>query len=211
MLLDVGRDERAERGDVEAPRAHVVESARDKPTAEPLAFEALFDLRVDQHDPPGTGAKHDHADERAAGPELVPGLGVVADECRLERHRVGEICIHTDMLTLYQAEWCPFSSSVRERLTELGLDFVARQVAPWPEQRSDLMARAGTDQIPVLETEDGEFLEGTRAIFAYLERYEATPYASGHRQRYYEHRPAREADAPGLILERATPISGARR
>jgi glutathione S-transferase len=115
------------------------------------------------------------------------------------------------MLTLYQAEWCPFSSSVRERLTELGLDFVATQVAPWPEQRSDLMARAGTDQIPVLETEEGEYLEGTRAIFAYLEQFEATPYASGHRQRYYEHRPAREADAPGVILERATPMTGARR
>ena len=63
----------------------------------------------------------------------------------------------------------------------------------------------------LLETEDAEFLEGTRAIFAYLERYEATPYASGHRQRYYEHRPAREAEAPGIILERATPMSGAQR
>lgn len=115
------------------------------------------------------------------------------------------------MLTLYQAEWCPFSSSVRERLTELGLDFVARQVAPWPEQRAELLARAGSDQIPVLETEEGEYLEGTRAIFAYLERFEATPYASGHRQRYHEHRPAREADAPGIILERATPMTGARR
>ena len=29
------------------------------------------------------------------------------------------------MLTLYQAEWCPFSSAVREVLTELGIDFVA--------------------------------------------------------------------------------------
>ena len=33
------------------------------------------------------------------------------------------------MLTLYQAEWCPFSSAVREILTELGLDFVARHNA----------------------------------------------------------------------------------
>jgi glutaredoxin len=211
MLLDVGRDERAERGRAEPPRAHVVEGARDEPPAEPVPLETLVDLGMDQNDPPGTRAKHDQADERAAGPELVPGLGVVADECGLERHGVEEICIHTDMLTLYQAEWCPFSSSVRERLTELGLDFVARQVAPWPEQRGELLARTGTDQIPVLETEDGEHLEGTRAIFAYLERYEATPYASGHRQRYYEHRPAREADAPGIILERATPMSGARR
>ena len=32
------------------------------------------------------------------------------------------------VLTLYQAEWCPFSSAVREVLTELGIDFLARQV-----------------------------------------------------------------------------------
>ena len=46
------------------------------------------------------------------------------------------------MLTLYQAEWCPFSSAVREVLTELGLDFVARQVEPWPEQRTALLERS---------------------------------------------------------------------
>jgi len=114
------------------------------------------------------------------------------------------------MLTLYQAEWCPFSSAVRERLTELGIDFVARQVAPWPEQRSQLLAHTGTDQTPVLETDEGEFHEGTRAIFAYLERFEATPYAAGHRRRYHEHGPARERDVAGAILERATPMSGAR-
>ena len=42
------------------------------------------------------------------------------------------------MIILYQAEWCPYSSKVRERLTELGVDFVARQVEPWPEQRMDV-------------------------------------------------------------------------
>ena len=41
-------------------------------------------------------------------------------------------------VTLYQAEWCPFSSAVREVLTELGLDFVARQVEPWPKERNEL-------------------------------------------------------------------------
>ena len=56
---------------------------------------------------------------------------------------------------LYQAEWCPFSSAVREVLTELGVDFVARQVQPWPEQRGDLRQLADTDQIPVLQTENG--------------------------------------------------------
>src|SRR5437867_9939277 len=58
-------------------------------------------------------------------------------------------------LTLYQAEWCPFSSAVREALTELGLTFTARQVEPWPEQREELRRMAGTDQIPVLRSEDG--------------------------------------------------------
>ncbi|HEV8098138.1 MAG TPA: glutathione S-transferase N-terminal domain-containing protein, partial [Gaiellaceae bacterium] len=59
------------------------------------------------------------------------------------------------MLTLYQAEWCPFSSAVREVLTELGLDFVAKQVEPWPEQRLGLLERSGRDALPALETEDG--------------------------------------------------------
>ncbi|TML86014.1 MAG: hypothetical protein E6G09_04745 [Actinobacteria bacterium] len=32
------------------------------------------------------------------------------------------------MVTLYQTEWCPLSAAVREVLTEVGVDFVARQV-----------------------------------------------------------------------------------
>ena len=72
------------------------------------------------------------------------------------------------MLTLYQAEWCPFSSAVREALTELGIDFVARQVEPWPEDRTQLQALASTDQIPVLQAEDGQLYRGTREIFAHL-------------------------------------------
>ena len=66
------------------------------------------------------------------------------------------------MLTLYQAEWCPYSSAVRERLTELGLDFVARQVEPRQQERREV------DEIPTLETEDGVRFQGTDAIFEYL-------------------------------------------
>ena len=72
------------------------------------------------------------------------------------------------MLTLYQAEWCPFSSAVREILSELGLDFVARQVEAWPEDRAGLRAVFGSDEIPILEIEDGRFFVGTRAIYGYL-------------------------------------------
>ncbi|TMM20966.1 MAG: GNAT family N-acetyltransferase [Actinobacteria bacterium] len=104
-------------------------------------------------------------------------------------------------LTLYQAEWCPFSSAVREVLTELGLDFVARQVEPWPEQREGLQALAGTDQIPVLQAEDGELYRGTRAIFDHLREREPGPFAAAHRSRFADHRDARESDATGQLIE----------
>ena len=104
-------------------------------------------------------------------------------------------------LTLYQAEWCPFSSAVREVLTELGLDVVLRQVEPWPEQREALRDAAGTDGIPVLETEDGQLYRGTRAIFAHLREREPWRFAAAHRRRFADHRDARESDAPGQLIE----------
>src|SRR5438874_298537 len=104
-------------------------------------------------------------------------------------------------LTLYQAEWCPFSSAVREVLTELGLDFVARQVEPWPSERHRLQDLAGTDQIPVLEAEDGRFFVGTRKIFAHLRERDAWKYAASHRKRFADHVDARLSDAPGQLIE----------
>ena len=104
-------------------------------------------------------------------------------------------------VTLYQAEWCPFSSAVREVLTELGIDFVARQVEPWPEQRERLTAVAQTDRIPVLQAEDGQLYRGTREIFAFLHEWEPSRFAPAHRRRFVEHRDARESDAPGQLVE----------
>lgn len=104
-------------------------------------------------------------------------------------------------LTLYQAEWCPFSSAVREVLTELGLDFVARQVEPWPEQRDALRRVADSNVIPVLQAEDGELFHGTRAIFAYLRDRTGWDHAAAHRQRFADHRDARETDAAGQLVE----------
>ena len=72
------------------------------------------------------------------------------------------------MLELFQAEWCPHSHRVRERLTELGVDFVARQVAPRREERQELRQAVGTAAIPVLRTEEGETVEGDDEIIAYL-------------------------------------------
>jgi uncharacterized protein len=104
-------------------------------------------------------------------------------------------------LTLYQSEWCPFSSAVREVLTELGLDFVACQVEPWPSERAELREIAGTDQIPVLQTEDGRFFRGTRAIFAHLRERESWRHAAEHRRRFADHHDARESDAAGQLVE----------
>jgi predicted GNAT family acetyltransferase/glutaredoxin len=105
------------------------------------------------------------------------------------------------LVTLYQAEWCPFSSAVREVLTELGIDAVMRQVEPWPQQRERLRELAGTDQIPVMQTEDGRFLRGTREIFAHLRQRDPWRFAAAHRRRFADHREARESDATGKLLE----------
>jgi uncharacterized protein len=104
-------------------------------------------------------------------------------------------------LTLYQAEWCPFSSAVREVLTELGLDFVARQVEPWPRERDELRSVAETDQIPVLQTVDGRLYRGTREIFAHLHERDPWRFAAAHRRRFADHRDARESDATGQLIE----------
>jgi predicted GNAT family acetyltransferase len=105
------------------------------------------------------------------------------------------------VVTLYQAEWCPFSSAVREVLTELGIDFVARQVEPWPRDRVRLRELAGTDLVPVLQEEDGTLYRGTRAIFAHLREREPSRFAAAHRRRFAAHREARESDVPGQLLE----------
>jgi glutathione S-transferase len=76
------------------------------------------------------------------------------------------------MLELFQAEWCPHSGKVRQRLTELGVDFVARQVAADPDSRRGLRDEVGEIEIPVARTEDGRTLAGEEEILAYLdERY----------------------------------------
>jgi predicted GNAT family acetyltransferase/glutaredoxin len=106
------------------------------------------------------------------------------------------------VLTLYQTEWCPFSSAVREVLTELGLDFVAKQVEAWPENRAALRKELGTDRIPTLVTGDGSVYIGTRRIFEYLESFESPSEAAQHRRRFEEHLPARKRDVAGRLLSR---------
>ena len=98
------------------------------------------------------------------------------------------------MLTLYQAEWCPYSSAVRERLTELGIDFVAKQVAPRQEDRD------GEHEIPLLVTEDGERFEGTDAVFGYLASLSGQGDERGHRAQWRAHRDDRAHETTSKIL-----------
>src|SRR6476660_4811045 len=95
------------------------------------------------------------------------------------------------LVTLYQAEWCPFSSAVREVLTELGIDYRIRQVEPFARDRHALRALAGTDMVPVLQAEDGQLYRGTREIFRHLSGYEPWKYAAAHRRRFVAHTEAR--------------------
>ncbi len=84
-------------------------------------------------------------------------------------------------MELYQAEWCPHSHKVRQRLTELGIDFVARQVPADPDEREELARAAGTNEIPVLVADDGTTVCGDDDILEYLERFQARDDAEAHR------------------------------
>jgi len=88
------------------------------------------------------------------------------------------------VLELYQAEWCPSSSRVRQRLTELGVDFVARQVPVEREDRGALRRLSGGEGIPVLVLEDGSKVRGEDDIRAYLDRrFEESPETKAHRRK----------------------------
>jgi glutathione S-transferase len=105
------------------------------------------------------------------------------------------------MLTLYQAEWCPYSSAVRQRLTELGIDFVAKQVAPRQEDRE------GEHEIPLLTNGDGERFEGTDACFEYLESLASGEWEHEHRAQYRAHRSDRARETTARVLADQAPLT----
>jgi glutathione S-transferase len=78
-------------------------------------------------------------------------------------------------LELWQTEWCPASHRVRQRLTELGLSYLAHQVAVDPAERAELRHATGETTIPILVTTAGEIITGEDAIFAYLNTHFAEP------------------------------------
>jgi glutathione S-transferase len=91
------------------------------------------------------------------------------------------------VLELYQAEWCPYSHRVRQRLTELGVDYVARQVEADPDDRHALKKVSGDTSIPVLVTDGGEVLGHPDEIVAWLdEHFEFRADAEQHREKAIE-------------------------
>ena len=71
------------------------------------------------------------------------------------------------MITLYQLEWCPYCHRVRQALTELGLNYLAVNVAADNDGRADLMAIADQTSVPVLV--DGDKIYGdSDEIIKYL-------------------------------------------
>ncbi len=88
------------------------------------------------------------------------------------------------MLELWQTEWCPASRRIRERLTELGLDYIARQVPVERDERTLLQRRTGSDTIPALVPDDGAPVVGEDAIGRYLDGHFDVPAgAESHRQK----------------------------
>ena len=99
----------------------------------------------------------------------------------------------------------PYSSAVRERLTELGLDFVAKQVAPRQEDRK------AEHEIPLLVTNRGERFEGTDEVFAYLATLEPGEAEREHRAQYRAHRADRAYERTARVLTEKAPLGDATR
>jgi glutathione S-transferase len=108
------------------------------------------------------------------------------------------------VLELWQTEWCPASRRVRQRLTELGLDVVLRQVPVPPEERTELVAATGSATIPVLVA-DGETIPGEDAILRFLGECCPEPTeADAHRAKAARAR-ARDLEDACRQLTAATP------
>ncbi len=92
-------------------------------------------------------------------------------------------------MDLWQAEWCPHSAKVRERLTELGLTFVARQVEADPDDRDAMEEAVGSRVIPVLVLDDGTVLDGDddEIVAALDERFDEPPGAAEHKAKAAAH------------------------
>lgn len=97
------------------------------------------------------------------------------------------------MLTLWQAEWCPYSARVREALTEYGVDFVAKQVAAEKANRGAMLEATGMDSIPLLVREDGTQLDDWHEMLDWIRStFMRSDDADRHREKWFEEAPLRD-------------------
>ena len=76
------------------------------------------------------------------------------------------------MLELYQFESCPFCRRVREKLSELEIDYVCRNVQVGTPKWSEFKRLNPSEQVPFLiDREKGVTMDESEAIVAYLEKY----------------------------------------
>jgi glutaredoxin len=92
-------------------------------------------------------------------------------------------------IEVYQAEWCPHSSRVRQKLTELEQRYVAIPVPADRADREEMRRKTGSDEIPAVVFEDGTVLTGdTDHILRELDgRFTSGPAAEEHRRKASEH------------------------
>ncbi len=75
-----------------------------------------------------------------------------------------------EMLEVYQFEGCPFCRKVRQKMTELGLDFIARQVDS--EDRTRVEKVSGQSNVPVLvDPNNDTVMPESDDIVEYLEEH----------------------------------------
>lgn len=81
-------------------------------------------------------------------------------------------------IVLYQAEWCGYCAHVREKLTELLLDYRCVNVPRSKAERTNVKEVSGQTGIPVLVDGDVVIADDDDAIVAYLEKtYGKAPQA----------------------------------
>lgn len=73
------------------------------------------------------------------------------------------------MIELYQFEQCPYCKKVREKLTELNIDYICRNVTKGSKKREILMTMGGKDQVPFLvDLDKGILMYESDKIVEYL-------------------------------------------
>jgi len=73
-------------------------------------------------------------------------------------------------IVLYQAEWCGYCARVRQKMTDLLLDYKIVNVPQAHSERTNVKAISGQTGIPVLVDGDTMIVDDDDAIVEYLEK-----------------------------------------